>query len=375
MKPKSRIMYIVSSLKKCGPTNQLYEIIRNLDFTKYVAILVVLSELEAPDRHKDFEALPIHLVSMRLRRFQYEFQQRRQLKAVIKKYEPDVIHTSGIRGDVFVSQLNMGVPHCATIRCCFKEDYLGRYGYFLGMIMYKKHVMALKKITYSVFCSESLKLKFKTVKCRACEVIHNGVDAKRYFPCRSQEEKNEIKSELKLDCNKKIFVVVGELAEWKNPLLIVQAFNESRYKTNSLLIFLGKGNLLDECKAAAGDNILFLGQTELVDKYLRAADVYISASRTEGFPNSVLEAAASGTSLILSDIPQHKEMFQNDEKAVSYFELNQKKQLKHIIEKEQELSPAAINFSLSQYISESFSGVSMSRKYQKLYERMRAEGC
>lgn len=38
---------------------------------------------------------------------------------------------------------------------------------------------------------------------------------------------------------------------------------------------------------------------------LRAADAYVSASRTEGMPNAVLEAFASGLPCALSDVPGH----------------------------------------------------------------------
>jgi len=40
--------------------------------------------------------------------------------------------------------------------------------------------------------------------------------------------------------------------------------------------------------------VLFTGIVDNVDEYLRASDVYVFASHREGFPNSVLEAMASG---------------------------------------------------------------------------------
>lgn len=45
-----------------------------------------------------------------------------------------------------------------------------------------------------------------------------------------------------------------------------------------------------------------------VDSFLRAADVYVSASRSEGMPHAVREAMAGGLPLLLSDIPGHRRM-------------------------------------------------------------------
>lgn len=375
MKKKCSVMYVVSSLKKCGPTNQLYEIIRNLDFTKYTALLVVLSKPEKSDRYSDFEALPIQVMDLQIKRFTPEICQRRCLKSLVKKYMPDVIHTTGIRADVLTSQLDVGIPYCATIRCFFKEDYPGRYGRILGNIMSQKHMKALAKSTFAVFCSESLRLKYGPLAGTVCKVIHNGVDTQKYFPCKNQEDRNQLRTELNIDINKNVFVVFGEIVEWKNPLLIIKAFNESQYQEDSILIFGGKGNLLDECKKAAVNNIVFIGQTDLVSKYLRAADVFISASRTEGFPNSVLEAAVSGVRLILSDIPQHLEMFQKETNQVSFFETGNWFKLKKLIEEEQKALSCPVNYALSQYIKAQFSGNVMSQKYQKLYTQMRESIC
>ena len=40
---------------------------------------------------------------------------------------------------------------------------------------------------------------------------------------------------------------------------------------------------------------------------LRRADVFVSLSRFEGFPNAVQEAMACETPLVVSDIPAHRE--------------------------------------------------------------------
>ena len=54
------------------------------------------------------------------------------------------------------------------------------------------------------------------------------------------------------------------------------------------------------------DRVRLLGPRQDVGVYFRAADVFLSASRTEGLGNAVLEAAYCGRPIVLSDIPAHR---------------------------------------------------------------------
>ena len=76
-----------------------------------------------------------------------------------------------------------------------------------------------------------------------------------------------------------------------------------------MLIFIGSGNMEDELKRNFQESrIEFKGIVPDVKDYLVASDYFISASYSEGLPNSVLEALAAGLPLILSDIPSHSEI-------------------------------------------------------------------
>ena len=56
-------------------------------------------------------------------------------------------------------------------------------------------------------------------------------------------------------------------------------------------------------------------------EYLTAADFYITSSTSEGLPNGVMEALASGLPVVMSDIPQHEEIAELGD-AVELFALN-----------------------------------------------------
>ncbi|HEX7153267.1 MAG TPA: glycosyltransferase [Thermoanaerobaculia bacterium] len=75
--------------------------------------------------------------------------------------------------------------------------------------------------------------------------------------------------------------------------------------------------LLRERVAALGigDRVTFAGHVADVAEAHRSSDLFVSISHFEGLPNSVIEAALSGVPLVLSDIPAHRELF-DDEQAL-----------------------------------------------------------
>ncbi len=77
------------------------------------------------------------------------------------------------------------------------------------------------------------------------------------------------------------------------------------------LWMIGSGPLEGKLRGLASDSVKFLGRRprRSLVPYFKGADALILPSRSEGFPTVVLEAAALGTPVILSDIPVHRLLF------------------------------------------------------------------
>jgi glycosyltransferase involved in cell wall biosynthesis len=107
---------------------------------------------------------------------------------------------------------------------------------------------------------------------------------------------------------------VGRLVDIKNPLTAVRAFGSVAEKTDRL-VYMGDGLLRSALLAARREagldaQIEFTGliPRDSVLERLLAADLFISTSRGEGLPISVLEAMACRRPVVLSDIPPHREI-------------------------------------------------------------------
>lgn len=115
-----------------------------------------------------------------------------------------------------------------------------------------------------------------------------------------------IREKLNLE-NQFVLGHVGRLHESKNHIFLIEIFNEIlKINTNSKLILVGKGNLIDVIREKAillnlEENILFLGERSDIADLIQAMDVFVFPSIYEGLPVSLIEAQASGIPIVASD--------------------------------------------------------------------------
>jgi glycosyltransferase involved in cell wall biosynthesis len=138
-------------------------------------------------------------------------------------------------------------------------------------------------------------------------VVGNGVDPTEYsFAARHDEE---------------TLVFVGRLRKDKGVDTVLDAFAIiQRYRPQSVLHIVGDGLLRQSLERRAhdlgvGSSVVFHGFIDERSKIglLQRATIYLSASRFEGFGLPLVEAMATGTVPIVSDIPAHRYIFQERE--------------------------------------------------------------
>jgi glycosyltransferase involved in cell wall biosynthesis len=128
--------------------------------------------------------------------------------------------------------------------------------------------------------------------------IQNGVDAEHYRPARDGE-RIEARRRLGIGGTEVIFLYCGRFASTKRLDLLLRSFARVRGR----LVLVGEGNqeplvrrVIRECDLA--DRVLLLGKVADPAPLYRAADIYVSASSTEGMSGSVLEAMASAVPVV-----------------------------------------------------------------------------
>ena len=356
-----KILYLVSTLQRSGPTNQLFNLIKHLDRNKFEPHLITLSPEPSDSRWDDYAALGVKLYSLNLSRVKGVLFAKRKVKALIDKIEPDLIHTQGIRADSLVSSIKSAPLQVITIHNFAPEDYSMKFGKLKATLMINQHFKTMRRQVHLIACSKTIQKKLQSVGIQSM-AIQNGIESKL-------GNKNNIPLFNKIP--PPVFISVGGLIPRKNMQLIINAFNGLPKEMCGSLILLGDGSLMNELKDLSDDNIYLLGNVNNVNDYLAGADYFVSSSLSEGLPFSVLEALAAGLPVILSDIESHQEIANESAAACELFPLSG-----GIEVLANKMSAAASRFTdesiteAKRIANEVFSAEIMSQKYQDYYNHL-----
>ncbi|GAB5371143.1 hypothetical protein AAMO2058_001554300 [Amorphochlora amoebiformis] len=136
-------------------------------------------------------------------------------------------------------------------------------------------------------------------------VIPTGVQQERFMVENKQQvlhETKRLREKLKIDKNTKIFLMVQRLAPEKDTHRIFPALHELKGKLDYHLVIVGHGPSEEPLKELAkGLDVTFLGRqaNSSLPPLYRAADVFVTCSRSETYGLTVLEALACGTPVVM----------------------------------------------------------------------------
>ena len=161
-----------------------------------------------------------------------------------------------------------------------------------------------------VAVSDAVKKDFHNIfgeKKRAIKVIHNGIDIDA-LRVRASEPSNVIDG--------RYIVSVGRLEKVKGFDVLIRAFSAIR-DADLKLVIVGGGSesvFLGDLAHSLGvqERVLFLGHLENPLPIVARAELFVSASWSEGFGLAVLEAACIGTPVICTGVGGLAELLEGD---------------------------------------------------------------
>lgn len=370
-KKKIKIVYLMTACKKRGPTQQTLNIIKNLDPEEFEPILITMYDEETDSRMADYLPYVTAHYLVKTGKKSIMLGQDNALRNKLEELQPDLIHSVGVFPDYAVSQIAK-YKQIHTLRNYVYDDYPAKFGKIKGTILAKMQLSAMKKSDMTIACSESLTKIYKEKLHLSYDFIRNGVDIEQYT-MPGTEEKRTIRKELGLPEDMFIWVYTGQFIERKNiPFLLENYAKRFENDVHSYMLLLGGGPELEELsnKYASNPRIDFRGSVSNVNYYLKACDAYISTSKSEGLPNGVLEAMATGLPVVLSDIEQHKEIFEVDDKIGFLYHQEDGEDFTSKLEKLYHGNVAEAGQEAYNSAHENFSAVKMSKKYQTVYKKI-----
>lgn len=235
------------------------------------------------------------------------FQNVRELNQLIGELNPGLIHAGPIQSCAFLSALSGFKP---LVSMSWGSD----------MLVESEKNWLIKQITsYSLKHSSVFLADCETVKRKAVQfgfppervvTFPWGVDLHKFYPGRNDALRNQLGWQ-------EHFVLISNRS-WEKIYgveIIAGAFAEAVSLNPDLrLMLLGNGSLEKEInhilqKKGVEKFVLLVGKVDHDDliNYYQAADLYLSASYSDGSSVSLMEALACGLPALVSDISSNKE--------------------------------------------------------------------
>lgn len=152
------------------------------------------------------------------------------------------------------------------------------------------------------------------------ELVHGvGVNKDKFKFELPNEQKTELRNELKLKEDDFILLQVGELNKNKNQMMAINAMKDLvKEYPNIHLLIAGRGLLEEKYKQTIKDynlenNIHMLGFRTDVEYLLQVSHVLLSLSYREGLPVNVIEGMISGKKIIATNCRGNRDLVKNGE--------------------------------------------------------------
>jgi glycosyltransferase involved in cell wall biosynthesis len=234
------------------------------------------------------------------------------LKRVLRKIQPDLVHAGPIQTAAFLTALAGYQPLVSM-----------SWGYDL-LVDAPQNSLWRWVTRYTLRHSAVLVGDCQTIRQAAISfgmpnerivTFPWGVDLQHFSPDPDQDQPPSVRS--RLGWGEDVFILLSTRS-WESIYgveTLAEAFVRAAKDLPQLrLIMLGNGSLAKKLRQIfsqgnALEQVYFPGQVKQRDlpKYYRSADLYISASRSDGTSISLLEALACGCPALLSDIPGNRE--------------------------------------------------------------------
>ena len=362
-----KIVFLVEQLINSGPENVVFNICSCLDRSNYQPVVFSLRrKSERNSIESKFDSLSIDIVHFNFSTIDLELKTKKVSKEIEKKYIEvggDLLHVHCYHPQLIAQYLKK-CRTMVTLHNISGEDFILKKGKVFGHYMKWRYDRALSHIDCVVAISDYMQLYYSEM-CRNIYKVPNGVHYRKDDSFDSLSFRNT----LGIGPDKKVILVTGTLSERKNVGFLLSEIKQS--DKDFICFILGEGNKTDECKAIVeGDNrFRFEGFKNNVQDYLNIADLYISASQSEGLPMSVLEALNMGVPCLLSSIPPHKEIQSNmNVKGVDCFNLKNGALLE-IFDKQYSLQ--FDNSTIAEKANSLYSANAMATQYELLYDDLK----
>ena len=300
---KQKIAFVIPSLDPGGIETYLLRFLRfNQD---KIEPYVIVRNFKKGILCSEYEKLSVKIIFQPLGYF--NFFNIFKYYCMFKRIQPVAV----VDFNANFSGLTMLVAFCAGFekRITFYRQGMDHFNASLFKQIYNWVANRFVYVFSTLILSNSLAafdyfFKYKSINDCRFLTIPNGIDAKEYGV---KFDVNSFKASLGIPIDKLIIGHVGRMDPAKNHNIIIEiAVRLLLENQNIHFVLCGLGteqlSVMLENRGLAG-SFTILGYRADIPKILNMFDLFLFPSRTEGQPNALLEAMATGLRVVASDIP------------------------------------------------------------------------
>jgi len=234
-----------------------------------------------------------------------------KLAKVLRERSIDIVHVNNLAPwlDAALAARMAGCQCIETFHGI--EETFARFPLLRRMILRTAAAMSVAITVVDTSVAERLS-ELTGINGNGVDVIPNAVDINDFGPAKSIIEKEILKERLGFTKNTFLLGCVAGLRPVKNHHGLIEAFasilSDKRLNKKDLqLALIGDGALRSDLERLAASlgvagQVCFLGNRNDVTTILKALDLFVLNSKTEGMSYAVIEAMASGIPIVATNV-------------------------------------------------------------------------
>ncbi len=311
---KIKIVIVTNDLVVGGVQKLIVDQATLLDRNIFDLSVVSLSQFPGKTDFYDLIPKDIPIYKLNFKRF-FDLKQWKNLIVIIRDEKPDIVKSSLFFSNIIVLSLKpffgykvVSAEHNTDLRRPWHVRALNR---FFSMFSYT--IVADSNGVVDIIS------KTEDIPKKKFTVIYNGVELgpiknaiENYGP-----QKEEVRGEIGLSLNDKVFLNVARLSVQKNHRLMIDAFSRvANENPNAKLVIIGdgplRGDIEDQIKSLGlSKSVILLGERKDIYRFYAVSDFFLLTSVREGFCISAMNGLAFGLPLISTRVAGVSEYLQD----------------------------------------------------------------
>lgn len=303
----------------------------------------------------------------------FHFMLVKDLAQLIRSERPDVVQCNGsdtlkymVAASFFAPKTPITYRNISTI-----SEWIGNP---LKLYIYKTLIKRIDHVT-SVG-SESIQDLITTLNYpkEQTSVIRRGIPIKEIKPLQTSYR---LRNELKLNDSDKIVMHIGNFSPEKNHEFLLEIFSRIKKENPEIkLVCVGDGVTFQTIKQQINkqnlqDSVFLLGFRKDIPELLAQADCFVLASKIEGVPGVILEAASQRVPSVATNVGGVPEVLVNGETGFIIDDFNKNEFEERLISL---VTNSDLNKKMGQnafnLVQKEFNPVHNAKKFEELYARL-----